>query len=159
MSSGNSWRDLAHALEDRASFLEKVLKEFIVDVTSSNIQDLIGRNRVLFLYFTAEWCGPCVNFFKTYKEVAIENLVPGVVYGKVDVDAAYSIADKYRVRHIPSILVIVDGKVMDSVVGSVSKAELERKVKAYVAIAKGQAPQAQPSGGGHDESPSGTQGQ
>lgn len=152
----NPWLELSRALEDRASFLEKVLKEFIVDVTSSNLQDVIGKNKVVFLYFTAEWCGPCVNFYKTYREVAIENLVPGVVYGKVDVDAAYSVADKYRVRHIPSILIIVDGKVMDTVVGSVSRAELERKVKAYVALAKGQ--QAQPREG-HDEGPSGTRGQ
>jgi thioredoxin 1 len=40
------------------------------------------------------------------------------------------------VKHIPSILILVDGKVMDTVVGSVSKSELERKVKAYVAMAK-----------------------
>ncbi len=136
MSTGNAWLELAKALDERASLLEKVLKEFVVDVTSSNLQDIISKNKVVFLYFTAEWCGPCVTFYKTYRDVAVENLVPSVAYGKVDVDAAYSVADKYKVKHIPSILVLVDGKVMDTVVGSVSKSELERKVKAYVAMAK-----------------------
>ncbi|MGC9210266.1 MAG: thioredoxin family protein [Acidilobus sp.] len=138
MSGNELWQELSRALDERAATLEKILKEFIVDVTSSNLQDLLAKNKVVFLYFTAEWCGPCVNFFKTYKEVAVENISPGVVYGKVDVDAAYSVADKYKVRHIPSILIIVDGKVMDTVVGSVSRQELERKVKAYVALARGQ---------------------
>ncbi|MGC9071682.1 MAG: thioredoxin family protein [Acidilobus sp.] len=140
MSANDLWRELSKALDDRATTLERALKEFVIDVTSSNLQDLLARNKVVFLYFTAEWCGPCVNFFKTYKEVAVENILPGVVYGKVDVDAAYSVADKYKIRHIPSILIIVDGKVMDTVVGSVSRQELERKVKAYVALARGQQP-------------------
>jgi len=51
MSTGNAWLELARALDERASLLEKVLKEFIVDVTSSNLQDIIGVNKVVFLYF------------------------------------------------------------------------------------------------------------
>ena len=128
----NPWIDLSEKLEERALYLEKVLKEFIIDVSSTNLDSLLKENRIVFLYFTAEWCGPCINFYKTFKDVATELLVPGVAFGKVDVDAAYSVADKYQVRHIPSILIIADGKVVDTIVGQVGKDELKRRISTYV---------------------------
>jgi len=128
----NPWIDLSEKLEERALYLEKVLKEFIIDVSSTNLDSLLKENRIVFLYFTAEWCGPCINFYKTFKDVAAELLVPGVAFGKVDVDAAYSVADKYQVRHIPSILIIADGKVVDTIVGQVGKDELKRRISTYV---------------------------
>ena len=134
-SSGDLWKELARELERRAQFLSMALKDFIVNVTSSNLDKLLKENKTVILYFTAEWCGPCVNFYRTYKDVASKLLVPGVVFGKVDVDAAYTVADKFKIRHIPTILVLANGKVVDSVVGQVSAEELERKLRQYVTAA------------------------
>jgi thioredoxin 1 len=128
----DAWLNLSEKLEERAFYLERALKEFVVNVTQSNMSSLINENKVLFLYFTAEWCGPCINFYKTFKEVAMKYLVPGVAFGKVDVDSAYAVADKYQVRHIPSILIIADGKVVDTIVGQVSKDELEKRMGTYI---------------------------
>ncbi|MFP3310041.1 MAG: thioredoxin family protein [Acidilobus sp.] len=128
----DAWLNLSEKLEERAFYLERALKEFVVNVTQSNMSSLINENKVLFLYFTAEWCGPCINFYKTFKEVATKYLVPGVAFGKVDVDSAYAVADKYQVRHIPSILIIADGKVVDTIVGQVSKDELEKRMGTYI---------------------------
>ena len=90
---------------------------------------------MVFLYFTAEWCGPCITFLQTFRDVASLYIRPGVYFGKVDVDASYSIADRYNVKHIPSILIIVKGKVVDIVTGSQPKEKLEEKVKAYIEVA------------------------
>ncbi len=128
----NLWKELSEELEHRAEYLSKVLKDFVISVDGKNIDKLLSENEVVLLYFTAEWCGPCVNFYKTYKEVASRLLRPGVAYCKVDVDSAYTVADKYKVKHIPSILILVKGKVVDSVVGQVSAEELERRIRMYV---------------------------
>ncbi len=131
-TSNNAWHELSRSLEERAKYLERALKEFIINLTSSNYENVVNGNRTVIMYFTAEWCGPCINFYKTFKDVAAELLSPGVAFAKVDVDSAYSIADKYQVRHIPTILIVVDGKVVDSVVGQTSREELAKKLRKYV---------------------------
>ncbi|MMZ67559.1 Thioredoxin C-1 [compost metagenome] len=62
---------------------------------------------------------------------------PSVFYGKVDVDKSYSIADRFDVKHIPSILVFVDGKLVETIIGSMDKSRLDDKVKQYIKLASG----------------------
>ncbi|GAB6147934.1 thioredoxin family protein [Stetteria hydrogenophila] len=133
----NLAEELAGLLLKRAEMLEAAAKELVAEVTRHNIDEVLKNNKVVFLFFTADWCGPCISFMKTFKEVAAANLHPAVFYGKVDVDRSYSIADKYDVKHIPSILVFVDGKLVESIIGSMDRAKLEEKVKRYIKLAQG----------------------
>ncbi len=126
---------LSRALDERGSFLEKLAEGVVFEVTSSNIDEIIKNNKVVFLYFTAEWCGPCITFLQTFRDVASLYARPKVYFGKVDVDASYSIADRYNIKHIPSILIIVNGNVVDIITGSQSREKLEEKVRAYIEVA------------------------
>ena len=51
---------------------------------------------------------------------------------KLDVDANQNTAMKYNIRSIPSILFFKDGKHVDTVVGAVPKAYLERKIQEHL---------------------------
>jgi thioredoxin 1 len=51
---------------------------------------------------------------------------------KLDVDANQQVATKYNIRSIPSILFFKDGKHVDTVVGAVPKAMLERKIQEHL---------------------------
>ncbi len=126
---------LLNALSERGSFLERLAEGVVLEVTSANINDVIKNNKAVFLYFTAEWCGPCITFLQTFRDVAGIHARPGVYFGKVDVDASYIIADRYNVKHIPSILIIIEGKVIDIITGSQSREKLEEKIKAYIEAA------------------------
>jgi thioredoxin 1 len=126
---------LSQALGERGAYLEKLAKGVVLEVTSANINEVIEKNIVVFLYFTAEWCGPCISFLQTFRDVASIYARPGVYFGKVDVDTSYSIADRYNVKHIPSILIIVRGRVVDIITGSQSREKLEEKVRAYIEAA------------------------
>lgn len=130
-------KELAEHLLKRAERLELASKELIVEVTRHNIDEVLKNNKVVFLFFTADWCGPCISFLKTFREVASSNLHPSVFYGKVDVDKSYSIADRFDVKHIPSILVFVDGKLVETIIGSMDKSRLDDKVKQYIKLASG----------------------
>jgi thioredoxin 1 len=53
------------------------------------------------LYFTANWCGPCKMFGPIVNEVSAQFPVE-----KIDVDFNPSVATKYSVRTIPTVILI-----------------------------------------------------
>ena len=52
------------------------------------------------LYFSAEWCGPC----RTVGPIMDGIKADGTPVIKVDVDEQRSLAEKYNVRNIPTIV-------------------------------------------------------
>ncbi len=123
---------LSKKLMERGDFIMRVSLDPVPEVNRHNIDKVLEENKVVFLFFTAEWCGPCISFLQTFREVAIKAQKPGVYFGRVDVDRSYTIADRYSINHIPSILIIVDKRVVDSIVGSMSRDSLEAKVRGYI---------------------------
>lgn len=127
---------VAEELRDKllsvASELESLHADPFVDVNSRNIDQLLSSKKVLVLFFTAEWCGPCVTMQDHLREIAARIIDPRVAFGRVDVDRAYTVADRYSVQHIPSVVVIVDGKVADVIVGSTSRERLEERIRKVV---------------------------
>ena len=122
---------LAKLLMERARFIER-LEDSVSEVRSKDIDEILSKHKLVFLFFTASWCGPCISFMQTFREVAGRLAHPKVFYGYVDVDTSYSLADRYNVKHIPSIVIIVDGKPVDVIIGSLSREKLEDRVRAYM---------------------------
>ena len=74
--------------------------------------------------FWAEWCGPCQMQGPIVDEVSEE--VPGVKFGKLNVDENMRLAQQYRVASIPTLLVFRDGKIAASAIGLQSKEGLKK---------------------------------
>jgi thioredoxin 1 len=51
--------------------------------------DLINNNKVVIVYYHAEWCGPCKTFAPEFNDLAQKYLNKGVLFLKEDVDNAY----------------------------------------------------------------------
>lgn len=128
--------EVAGRLRDRllevADEIEATVSDPFVDVNSSNIEDLLSKKKILVLFFTAEWCGPCISMQDHLREIAAKIIDSRVAFGRVDVDKSYSIADRYSVQHIPSVIVLVDGKVADVIVGSTTREKLETRIKSVI---------------------------
>ena len=52
--------------------------------------------------------------------------------GKVDVDANPATASRFGIRSIPTILFFKDGALVDTVVGALPRAALERKIQEHL---------------------------
>ena len=79
------------------------------------------------LYFTAKWCGPCVMARPVIEEVEKEN-EKEIEFVKIDVEENPEIAAEYRIRTVPNILLIKEGRVEEQLVGAVNKKTLKEKI-------------------------------
>uniref|UniRef100_A0A0D3H6N1 TPR repeat-containing thioredoxin TDX n=2 Tax=Oryza barthii TaxID=65489 RepID=A0A0D3H6N1_9ORYZ len=85
-------------------------------------------SRLVVLYFTAAWCGPCRFIGPVCKSLAEKHR--NVVFLKVDIDELNSVAYRWNVSSVPSFFFVRNGKEIDKVVGA-DKNGLERK-QSYV---------------------------
>jgi thioredoxin 1 len=94
-----------------------------LEITDSNFNNVISKNKTVLVDFWAEWCGPCRMISPIIEELANEYEGKAII-GKVDVDSNQESSIKYGVRSIPTILTFKDGKIVDRQVGAVPKETL-----------------------------------
>ena len=71
-------------------------------------------------YFSAKWCGPCRAFGPIMQEVANE----GHSVQFIDIDKQTVIAEEYKVRAVPTIVVEENGRVIDRIIGVITKQQI-----------------------------------
>jgi len=64
------------------------------------------------LYFTASWCGPC-----RILGPIMESVKGQVNYSKLDVDVEQDLAVKYKVRSVPTLVLVENGAEKNRLVG------------------------------------------
>jgi thioredoxin 1 len=102
-----------------------------IEVTDETFaEEIEGAEGLAMVDFWAEWCGPCRMVSPIVEELAGE-YPDSVKVGKVDVDENQKTAQKFNIRSIPSILFFKDGEHVDTVVGAVPKAQLEKKIQEH----------------------------
>lgn len=76
--------------------------------------------------FSAEWCGPCKKMEPMVEKLESE-FKNEANFFSVDIDDVPSIAQKYKVRTLPTVLILKDGQEVNRVTG-VSLIEPLRKI-------------------------------
>lgn len=88
-----------------------------------NFSDIIKSPVPVIIDAFAEWCGPCKIQSPILKEVASE-LGDKVKVIKIDVDKNPSIAAKYDIRGVPTLLIFKNGDMKYRQAGVHSKPQL-----------------------------------
>ncbi len=78
--------------------------------------------------FWAAWCGPCKMIAPFIDDLAKE-YAGKMKIGKLDVDSNSKVVTQYGVMSIPTIIFFKNGKIMNQLVGAVSKHDLKRKIE------------------------------
>lgn len=98
----------------------------IITLTDKNFNQQIKNKRVL-VDFWAEWCGPCKMMAPILNELA-EELPEGQAVGKLNVEEYQSMAQKFQVRGIPTMILFENGKEINRFVGVKTKDFLKKNM-------------------------------
>lgn len=94
------------------------MKEILIE--NENIFDETIKNGVCLVDFYASWCGPCKMLAPFVEEIA-EEYEGRVKVCKVDVDEVESLAIRYGIRSIPTLLYFKNNKLEATSLGFQSK--------------------------------------
>lgn len=102
-----------------------------LSISESNFNDLITSEKPLVIDFWATWCGPCKKIGPIIESLS-EEYKERAIIGKCDVEENDSLALKFNVRNIPTVIYIKNGQVVDKQVGAAPKSVFEDKLKAIL---------------------------
>ena len=97
-------------------------------VTDANFDVEVLKSAVPVLVdFWAEWCAPCRMIGPIVDDIA-RDYAGKVKVCKLNVDESQSLASRYGIRSIPSLLIFKGGSVVNQVIGAVPKSELVKRL-------------------------------
>ena len=98
----------------------------VLTLTEQNFQQQT-KNKVVLVDFWASWCAPCRMMAPVLNDVAVE-LKGNSHVGKVDIQQFQSLANQFKVRSIPTLILLRNGIEINRFVGIKSKDFLLKEI-------------------------------
>jgi thioredoxin 1 len=93
----------------------------VLTATDQNLEaDVLKAPELTLVDFWAEWCGPCKALGPTIDALA-DQYAGRVKVFKLNVDENPDAAQRFRIRGIPTVILLKDGQVIDQLVGNQPK--------------------------------------
>lgn len=98
-----------------------------VEITADNFKQTIEGNDIVLLDYWADWCGPCKMFGPIFEKVADDN--PDITFGKVNTEQEQQLAQTFKIRSIPTLMVFKEGVLIFSQPGMLPEPALKELVE------------------------------
>ncbi len=96
----------------------------MIEINEQNFEtEVLKTDLPVVVDFWADWCGPCRMLTPVVEAVA--QIMNGKIkFVKLDVDNNATIAGRFAIRTIPSLLIFKQGRVVDQLIGATTQAKL-----------------------------------
>ncbi|WP_404297055.1 thioredoxin TrxC [Halomonas sp.] len=103
-----------------------------VALSSDNFRALVERSELpVVVDFWAAWCGPCKIMAPIFAEAARE-LEPRLRFAKLDTEAEQSLAGRFGIRSIPTLIVFRNGREVARQPGVLQESQLRQWLKPHL---------------------------
>lgn len=101
----------------------------VIDVKKSNFQEeVISADKLVLVDLYATWCAPCKALAPVLEELA-DKYADKIKVVKVNVDEEESIAVKFGIASIPTVIFFKNGQTAASLVGLRTSSEIEKMIE------------------------------
>ncbi len=115
-------------------FWKKKPKYKAPEVTDANYKELVGKSEVpVLLDFYASWCGPCKVMSPIIDELSKEYEGRALVV-KINTETAPKLSTQFKIKSIPTLIVINKGEFQERFNGLIPKPNLEEILNEYIAF-------------------------
>ncbi len=102
-----------------------------IKLTDGSFDKAVKKYPLLVVDCWAEWCAPCKMIAPVIEELA-EDYQGKIVFGKLEVDENQSVAMRYQIMSIPTLLIFKNGKKVGQKVGALPKRMLKSELVKYL---------------------------
>lgn len=82
--------------------------------------------------FGAAWCAPCKKLTPSFNKM--ENEFPDVKFHSINVDDNPELAKQYRIRSLPTVILLLDGREINRLNGAVMIEPLRKAFRSFVGV-------------------------
>ena len=99
----------------------------VIKITENNFEEEVKKSEIPVLVdFWAAWCGPCRMQAPVIDEIAGER--EDIRVGKINIEEEQSLAMKYGVTSIPTLVLFKNGEAAKTLVGLRSKSQITQEM-------------------------------